>query len=191
MSRPPTSFITARSSPRRRPGRHVLCEKPLALDLGEARAMVAACEAAGVVLGTNHHLRNAATHRAMRAAVAQGRVGKPLFARVCHAVYLRRTSPGLAHRGSEDRGGRRDGHHRARRRHACASCSATKPRRSPRWLQRAGLGEGDIEDGVHRGVRFRFRAGCSPNSTTPSPPKHATPASRCTARRARCSASTA
>ena len=34
--------------------------------------MVAACEAAGVVLGTNHHLRNAATHRAMRAAVEQG-----------------------------------------------------------------------------------------------------------------------
>ena len=28
--------------------------------------MVAACRAAGVVMGTNHHLRNAGTHRAMR-----------------------------------------------------------------------------------------------------------------------------
>jgi 1,5-anhydro-D-fructose reductase (1,5-anhydro-D-mannitol-forming) len=69
-------------------GRHVLCEKPLALTLPEAREMVAACKAAGVVMGTNHHLRNAATHRAMRAAIAEGRIGKPLFARVCHAVYL-------------------------------------------------------------------------------------------------------
>jgi 1,5-anhydro-D-fructose reductase (1,5-anhydro-D-mannitol-forming) len=40
-------------------GKHVLCEKPLALSLDDARAMVAACQAAGVVMGTNHHLRNA------------------------------------------------------------------------------------------------------------------------------------
>ncbi|HLJ71936.1 MAG TPA: Gfo/Idh/MocA family oxidoreductase, partial [Roseiarcus sp.] len=68
--------------------KHVLCEKPLALTLPEAREMVAACKAAGVVMGTNHHLRNAATHRAMREAIAAGRIGRPLFARVCHAVYL-------------------------------------------------------------------------------------------------------
>ena len=42
----------------------------------------------GVVMGTNHHLRNAATHRAMRDAIKAGRIGKPLFARVFHAVYL-------------------------------------------------------------------------------------------------------
>ncbi len=69
-------------------GKHVLCEKPLALDLAAAREMVAACDAAGVVMGTNHHLRNAGTHRAMRQAIAAGRIGKPLFARVFHAVYL-------------------------------------------------------------------------------------------------------
>ncbi len=46
-----------------------------------------ACEA-GVVLGTNHHLRNAATHRAMREAIAAGRIGRPIAARVFHAVYL-------------------------------------------------------------------------------------------------------
>lgn len=68
--------------------RHVLCEKPLALNLADARAMVEACRAAGVVLATNHHLRNAATHRAMRDAVAQGRIGRPLFAKVFHAVQL-------------------------------------------------------------------------------------------------------
>ncbi len=45
-------------------GKHVLCEKPLALNLADARAMVASCRSRGVVMGTNHHLRNAATHRA-------------------------------------------------------------------------------------------------------------------------------
>jgi 1,5-anhydro-D-fructose reductase (1,5-anhydro-D-mannitol-forming) len=69
-------------------GKHVLCEKPLALVLADARAMVATCAERGVVMGTNHHLRNAATHRAMRDAIKQGRIGKPLFARVFHAVYL-------------------------------------------------------------------------------------------------------
>ena len=69
-------------------GKHVLCEKPLALTLADARAMVAECRKRGVVMGTNHHLRNAATHRAMREAIKEGRIGKPLFARVFHSVYL-------------------------------------------------------------------------------------------------------
>jgi 1,5-anhydro-D-fructose reductase (1,5-anhydro-D-mannitol-forming) len=69
-------------------GKHVLCEKPLALTLADARAMVAECRRRGVVMGTNHHLRNAATHRAMRGAIKEGRIGKPLFARVFHSVYL-------------------------------------------------------------------------------------------------------
>ncbi len=69
-------------------GKHVLCEKPLAMTLADARAMVEACGSRGLVMGTNHHLRNAATHRAMRDAIKQGRIGKPLFARVFHAVYL-------------------------------------------------------------------------------------------------------
>ena len=69
-------------------GKHVLCEKPLALSLEDARAMVAMCRERGVVMGTNHHLRNAATHRAMREAIKAGRIGRPLFSRVFHAVYL-------------------------------------------------------------------------------------------------------
>jgi len=69
-------------------GKQVLCEKPLALSVADARGMVSACRAAGVVLGTNHHLRNAATHRTMRRLVAEGAIGQPLAARVFHAVYL-------------------------------------------------------------------------------------------------------
>ena len=68
--------------------KHVLCEKPLALTVADAKRMVEACREAGVVMGTNHHLRNAATHRAMREALKAGRIGKPVVARVFHAVYL-------------------------------------------------------------------------------------------------------
>lgn len=71
-----------------RAGKHILCEKPLAMSLGDARGMVKAAKDAGVVMATNHHLRNAATHGAMRAAIKAGRIGKPLAARVFHAVYL-------------------------------------------------------------------------------------------------------
>lgn len=69
-------------------GKHVLCEKPLALTLADAHAMVKAATEAGVVIATNHHLRNAGSHRAMREAIASGVIGKPLSARVFHAVYL-------------------------------------------------------------------------------------------------------
>jgi 1,5-anhydro-D-fructose reductase (1,5-anhydro-D-mannitol-forming) len=69
-------------------GKHVLCEKPLALALADAREMVAACAKAGVVMGTNHHLRNAVSHARMREMVLAGAIGKPLYARVFHAVHL-------------------------------------------------------------------------------------------------------
>jgi 1,5-anhydro-D-fructose reductase (1,5-anhydro-D-mannitol-forming) len=39
-------------------------------------------------MATNHHLRNAASHRAIRDLVQQGAIGRPLFARVFHAVHL-------------------------------------------------------------------------------------------------------
>ncbi len=71
-----------------RAGKHILCEKPLAMTLADAHAMLAASREAGIVLATNHHLRNAANHRAMRDAIAAGRIGKPLAARVFHAVFL-------------------------------------------------------------------------------------------------------
>jgi 1,5-anhydro-D-fructose reductase (1,5-anhydro-D-mannitol-forming) len=71
-----------------RSGKHVLCEKPLALTVPEAREMVETCKQAHVVFGTNHHLRNAVTHRTLRRLIQEGAIGKPLAARVFHAVYL-------------------------------------------------------------------------------------------------------
>ena len=107
-------------------GKHVLCEKPLALTLADAREMVAACRAAGVVMGTNHHLRNAATHRAMRDAIKAGRIGRPLFARVFHAVYLPPHLQGWRITSARGRRRRDARHHRARCRHA-----ALRARRRP------------------------------------------------------------
>jgi 1,5-anhydro-D-fructose reductase (1,5-anhydro-D-mannitol-forming) len=69
-------------------GKHVLCEKPLALNSADAKKIVAVCRQAGVVLATNHHLRCAGSHRAMRDAVKAGKIGRPLAARAFHAVYL-------------------------------------------------------------------------------------------------------
>jgi 1,5-anhydro-D-fructose reductase (1,5-anhydro-D-mannitol-forming) len=69
-------------------GVHVLCEKPLATSLADAREMVAACKSAGVMLATNHHLRNGAVAGTMRAMIRAGRIGRPLTVRVVHAGYL-------------------------------------------------------------------------------------------------------
>jgi len=82
-------------------GKHVLCEKPLALNLTDARHMVEACKAAGIVMGTNHHLRNAATHRALRAAIKQGRIGRPssracFTPSTCRRIYRAGVSRRLA-----------------------------------------------------------------------------------------------
>lgn len=69
-------------------GKHVLCEKPLAMNLADAVHMVAAAKAKGVVLATNHHLRNAGSHIAIRDLVSSGKIGHVLSMRVHHAVHL-------------------------------------------------------------------------------------------------------
>jgi 1,5-anhydro-D-fructose reductase (1,5-anhydro-D-mannitol-forming) len=69
-------------------GKHVLAEKPLALSLPDARAMVAACRSAGVVLATNHHLPASPVHRLARRLVADGAIGEVRAIRVHHAVQL-------------------------------------------------------------------------------------------------------
>lgn len=69
-------------------GKHVLCEKPLAMTVAEAAEMVRAAQDAGLVFATNHHLRCAGSHRAIRDLVASGRLGRVLSMRVFHAVQL-------------------------------------------------------------------------------------------------------
>ena len=69
-------------------GKHVLCEKPLALTMADAKSMVRTAAKHGVVLATNHHLPGAGTHRALRNLVSSGALGTPLAVRVAHAVLL-------------------------------------------------------------------------------------------------------
>jgi 1,5-anhydro-D-fructose reductase (1,5-anhydro-D-mannitol-forming) len=50
--------------------------------------MVTAAGAVGVIMGTNHYLRNAAPDRKMLDLIRDGDVAQPLAARKFHAVYL-------------------------------------------------------------------------------------------------------
>ena len=77
-----------------RAGKHVLCEKPLALSLNDAEDIVRVCHEMGVVLGTNHHLRCSAVHIALREQLRTGTIGKLNAARVFHANYLAKAVDG-------------------------------------------------------------------------------------------------
>lgn len=74
-------------------GKHVLCEKPLAVTMDDAREMVRLAEASGRVAMVNHHQRFSPAFAAMRAQVAAGYLGTPTIAdaRITHnpADYLR------------------------------------------------------------------------------------------------------
>ncbi len=69
-------------------GRHVLCEKPLALSVADAERMVAACRDAGVVMATHHGRRHDAALVEAREVIASGRLGRSLAARTVTAVLL-------------------------------------------------------------------------------------------------------
>ena len=67
--------------------------------------MIEAARVANVVLGTNHHLRCAVTHRTLRRIIKEGAIGKPLAARVFHAGYLPPRLQGWRLTNSEAGGG--------------------------------------------------------------------------------------
>jgi predicted dehydrogenase len=56
-------------------GKHVLCEKPLASDSSDARAMLEAAERGRVTHGTGFNLRRSPAIAAIHAAIADGRLG--------------------------------------------------------------------------------------------------------------------
>jgi predicted dehydrogenase len=60
-------------------GKHVLCEKPFARDLGEARAMLRAAEAAGVVHLLGTEFRFAPGQALLTRTVRSGTIGDPRF----------------------------------------------------------------------------------------------------------------
>ena len=73
-------------------GKAVLCEKPMAMNAGEAIRMVSAARAADRPFGVAQNFRYNASVLRMRALVAEGAIGKPVFA-TAHFCFLSRNSP--------------------------------------------------------------------------------------------------
>lgn len=74
-------------------GKHVLCEKPLAMRVEEGQAMVAACHRAGVLLRVGFYIRLEAIMVRIRALLGAGVIGKPL------AIAMSRNGPALLRAG--------------------------------------------------------------------------------------------
>ncbi|CAN5685015.1 Gfo/Idh/MocA family oxidoreductase [soil metagenome] len=66
-------------------GVHVLCEKPLALDLGQGQAMIDACREAGVVLQVGHQLRSHGAASLAKEIVERGDLGRVTHLRLRQA----------------------------------------------------------------------------------------------------------
>lgn len=62
-------------------GKHILCEKPLALNLHEARQAVEACRQHGVFLQEGYMMKFHAAHRKIRELIEAGQLGKVVFLR--------------------------------------------------------------------------------------------------------------
>jgi UDP-N-acetyl-2-amino-2-deoxyglucuronate dehydrogenase len=71
-----------------RAGKHILCEKPLALDVAGADTMLAECAGAGVQLGIVMNHRYARDNILSKAAVRAGALGELLIGDVIHSSSL-------------------------------------------------------------------------------------------------------
>jgi len=71
-----------------RAGRHVICEKPFALDGDEAETMAMAAESAGVVALVGHEFRWAPDRALAARAIADGVIGEPRLATLVQYVPL-------------------------------------------------------------------------------------------------------
>lgn len=79
-------------------GKHVLCEKPVAMNFAEAEAMVAAADAAQKMLGVAYYRRFYPKLVRAKELIAAGAIGRPVFAEGIYHGWLE----------SEERGWLRD-----------------------------------------------------------------------------------
>jgi predicted dehydrogenase len=63
-------------------GKHVLCEKPMAMDAAESGRMVAACEANGVKLGIAYYRHFYPAVVRIKEILASGEIGRPVVAQI-------------------------------------------------------------------------------------------------------------
>ena len=72
----PNSAHRAGAEAAARAGKHVFVEKPISNTLEDGRAMIAACEASGVVLAVGHSYRRHGALRHLRRLIDQGELGR-------------------------------------------------------------------------------------------------------------------
>jgi predicted dehydrogenase len=63
-------------------GRHVLCEKPMAMNVAECDAMIGACRTAGVRLGVAYYRRFYPVVARIARILASGEIGRPVIAQI-------------------------------------------------------------------------------------------------------------
>jgi predicted dehydrogenase len=68
-------------------GKHVICEKPLALTIADSLRMIQACRAAGVRLLVAHVLRFFPEYRLAREIAARGDIGEPAVLRLSRCTF--------------------------------------------------------------------------------------------------------
>jgi predicted dehydrogenase len=68
-------------------GKHIICEKPLALTVEQARDMLRVCRSAGVRLLVAHVVRFFPEYALAKAAVEGGKIGKPGVVRLSRGSY--------------------------------------------------------------------------------------------------------
>ncbi len=66
-------------------GKHVLCEKPVSMNLVDAQEMIDACAMAGVVFQVGHHMRSWAAVSKAKQIIDAGGIGKITYARLRQA----------------------------------------------------------------------------------------------------------
>lgn len=74
-------------------GKHVLCEKPLAMNVAECDRMIAACRASGVKLGVAYYRHFYPVVLRIKELIAAGEIGKPVLAQI-NAFERFNPSPG-------------------------------------------------------------------------------------------------
>ena len=71
-----------------RAGKHVLCEKPMAMNEAEARTMLQAAEASGKTLGVAYYRRSYPKVQRAKQLLEAGAIGKPVIAELtCHSWF--------------------------------------------------------------------------------------------------------
>jgi len=71
-----------------RAGKHVLCEKPVALNYSEAAQMVDEAARAGVLFGVSYYRRGYPKLRRAKELIAAGAIGKPVFVEAIYHGWL-------------------------------------------------------------------------------------------------------